>query len=68
MFGEIEMTKEEVVVAYFKILSWNFSGETEENKWNLGQFSKRLDRDAIRVLAEQKSEAWASFLGNIIKD
>jgi hypothetical protein len=32
MFGEIEMTKEEVVVAYFKILSWNFSGETEENK------------------------------------
>jgi hypothetical protein len=56
MNNEFERNWKEVVMAYFKILSLDLSGETKENHENLSKDSQCPDRDSNLVPHNYKSE------------
>lgn len=48
---------EKTLLVYFKVLSWNYSGETEENHGKPYSEIRYLCRDSCRAPPEYKSKA-----------
>jgi hypothetical protein len=57
MNDELERMWKEAVVAYSKLPSWHFLGETGENEENHNQDSRCPARDSNQAPSEYKSDA-----------